>query len=198
MKRIILLGVFMVAYSVNLTAQVLSKEEMMKSWQAYMTPGEVHKMLSDYNGVWSEEVTMWMDSSGPPTKSKAKATNRMIFGGRYQESQHVGTMDGKLFEGMSILGYDNAKKMFQNTWIDNMGTGIMYMEGTWDEGTKTIHFKGTSVNPSNGQDMIVREEYMIIDNNNHKLAMYMTMPGQPEMKSMEIMLKRMGKMPSKK
>jgi hypothetical protein len=33
------------------------------------------------------------------------------------------------FEGISTLGYDNAKKTFFSTWIDNMGTGMMVMEG---------------------------------------------------------------------
>ena len=198
MKRIILLVGFMLAFSANLLAQVPGKEEMMKSWQTYMTPGEVHKMLSESNGVWSEEVTMWMDPTAPPTKSKAKVTNRMIFGGRYQESKHVGTMDGKPFEGLSILGYDNAKKIFQNTWIDNMGTGIMYVEGTWDEAAKTIHFTGKCVDPMSGKDMMIRQEFILVDDNNQKMEMYMTMAGQAEMKSMEIMLKRMGKMPSKK
>lgn len=198
MKKIIFTATFIVAFSVNLLAQVPSKEEMMKTWQVYMTPGDMHKMLSKSDGTWSEDITMWMDPAASPTKSKAKVTNSMIFGGRYQKSKHEGTMDGKPFEGISTLGYDNAKKVFQNTWIDNMGTGIMFLEGTWDEVMKTIHFKGKCVDPSSGKDMDVRQEYMIIDDNTQKMEMYMTMPGQPEMKSMEIMLKRMEKMSSKK
>lgn len=198
MKKIIFAAAFMVAFSVNLQAQVPTKEEMMKTWQVYMTPGDMHKMLSKSDGTWSEDITMWMEPSASPTKSKAKVTNSMILGGRYQKSKHEGTMDGKPFEGMSTLGYDNAKKVFQNTWIDNMGTGIMFLEGTWDEAMKTIHFKGKCVDPSSGKDMDVRQEYMIIDDNTQKMEMYMTMPGQPEMKSMEIMLKRMEKMSSKK
>ncbi len=45
-----------------------------------------------------------------------------------------------LFEGMSLMGYDNAKKVFMSSWVDNMGSGIMQMEGTWDPNTKTINF----------------------------------------------------------
>lgn len=198
MKKIIFAATFIVAFSVNVHAQVPSKEEMMKAWQVYMTPGDVHKMLSKWDGIWSEDITMWMDPSAAPTKSKAIVTNNMILGGRYQKSKHEGTMDGQPFEGISTLGYDNTKKMFQSTWIDNMGTGIMFMEGTWDEITKTMHFKGKSTDPVSGKEMEVREEYMIIDNNNHKLEMYMTMPGQPEMKSMVIVLKRTGNMSLKK
>lgn len=34
----------------------------------------------------------------------------MIFGGRYQLSNYKGNFMGMPFEGMSIMGYDNAKK----------------------------------------------------------------------------------------
>lgn len=198
MKRIILLAGFMVVFSFSLQAQNPNKEEMMKSWEKYMAPGEMHKMLASCDGVWTEDITMWMDPSAPPTKSKAKATNRMIMGGRYQESKHTGTFDGKKFEGFGTLGYDNAKKVFQSTWIDNMGTGTMFMEGTYDAATKTVNFKGKCVDPSSGQEMDVREVYTMMDDNNHKMTMYMTMPGQSEMKTMEIALKRVGNKPAKK
>lgn len=97
----------------------------MKAWQDYMTPGDVHKMMAKYNGEWNEEVTMWMAPGAPPTVSKATAKNEMIMGGRYQLSKSTGNMMGMPFEGMSTVGYDNAKKQFTSTWIDNFGTGTM-------------------------------------------------------------------------
>lgn len=33
---------------------------------------------------------------------------------------------------MGIMGYDNAKKKFVSTWIDNLGTGIINMPGEWN------------------------------------------------------------------
>ena len=33
------------------------------------------------------------------------------------------------FKGTGIEGYDNGKKKFVGTWMDNMGTGIMMSEG---------------------------------------------------------------------
>jgi hypothetical protein len=196
MKRLILLMGLFIAVSANTQAQTTpSKDDMMKkSMEAYKTPGEFQKMIAKSNGTWTEEITMWKSPSAAPTKSTAKVTNTMIMGGRYQESKHVGTFEGKPFEGTSILAYDNAKKVFQNTWIDNMGTGIMYMEGTWDDSTKTIHFNGKCVDPMSGQDMSVRQDFTIVDDNTQKMQMYMTSPGQPEMKSLEITLKRTKKM----
>jgi Protein of unknown function (DUF1579) len=46
----------------------------------------------------------------------------MILGGRYQQSTTKGSFNNMPFEGISLLGYDNAKKVFMNSWVDNMGT----------------------------------------------------------------------------
>ncbi len=44
--------------------------------------------------------------------------------------------DGKMmempFHGIGTEGYDNVRKKFMASWIDNMGTGILLMEGTYD------------------------------------------------------------------
>jgi hypothetical protein len=69
----------------------------------------------------------------------------MILGGRYQQSTTKGSFNNMPFEGISLLGYDNAKKVFMNSWVDNMGTGILQMRGTWDPAGKTINFTSTTV-----------------------------------------------------
>ena len=170
-------------------SQPMDSAAMMKCWMNYMTPGDVHKMLAKSNGTWNEEVTTWMDPSKPPMKSKSTAVNKMILGGRYQQSTHTGTMMSMPFEGMSTLGFDNAKKVLVSSWIDNMGTGIMNMEGTWDSTTHTANLKGKVVDPMTGKDMDVRETFTITDDNNQKLEMFATQGGK-EMKTMEILFKR--------
>jgi len=164
-------------------------DAMMKAWQNYMTPGDVHKMIAKSDGKWNAEVSMWMAPGAAAEKSTAVCENKMILGGRYQQSVHKGTMMGMPFEGMSLLGYDNAKKTFMSSWVDNMGTGIMYMEGTWDEATKSINFKGKTVDPSTGKDMEIREVFKLLDDNNQMMEMYCTIDGK-EMKTMEIKFSR--------
>lgn len=164
-------------------------ETAMKAWQNYMTPGDVHKMLAESNGTWNEDITMWMAPEAPPQKSTATAENKMIMGGRYQQSTHTGSFNGMPFEGMGLLGYDNAKKIFNSSWIDNMGTGIMQMVGTWDTATKTAHLTGVSVDPMTGKDINVRQTFTLIDNNNQLMNMFMTQDGK-EFKTMEIKLTR--------
>ena len=190
MKRITLAlcAIMLLCFSTEVLAQT-DQDAAMKAWQAYMTPGDIHKMIAKDDGEWNEEITLWMVPGSPPTKSTATAVNKMIMGGRYQESKHVGNFMGMPFEGYSLLGYDNAKKIFQSLWVDNMGTGIMIMEGKWDDKTKTIHFTGSTTDPQTGKDLAIREVFTFIDNNKQKMEMFTTMDGK-EFKSMEILLTR--------
>jgi Protein of unknown function (DUF1579) len=168
---------------------VMDSAAMMKAWQDYMTPGNVHAMIAKSNGTWTEDVTLWMAPGAPPQKSTSTVVNKMILGGRYQESHHTGSMMGMPFEGISTLGYDNAKKTFQSSWVDNMGTGVMYMEGPWDSTTHTINLKGKVTEPGSGKSVDVRETFTLTDENNQKMEMFAMDKGK-EYKSMEINLKR--------
>ncbi|MBC8985695.1 DUF1579 domain-containing protein [Pedobacter sp. N36a] len=188
MKKLTLsvVALLMLAITCRVQAQ---DNAMMKAWQTYMTPGDVHKMLAKDDGKWDGDVTMWMAPGAAPEKSKTSSTNTMIMGGRYQKSIHEGNMMGMPFEGMSLLGYDNSKKVFISTWIDNMGTGVMTMEGTWDDATKTINFRGKCVDPMTGKDMDVREVFKFVDNDHQVMEMYANTDGK-EMKTMEIQFSR--------
>lgn len=161
----------------------------MKNWENYMTPGPMHAMLAKYNGTFTEELTMWMAPGAPPQKSTASVTNKMIMGGRYQESHSTGNFGGMPFEGTSIIGYDNNKKVFQSTWIDNMGSGIAYSEGTWDAAKKAITFKGKMMDPMTGLENDFKEVFTFISDNEQKMEMYTVQQGK-EVKTMEIMFRR--------
>ena len=123
-------------------AQPLDSATMMKNMEAYAAPGDVHKMLAKSNGTWNIEITGWMAPGAPPFTSKGTNVNKMIMGGRYQQSDVTSNMMGAPFTGQGITGYDNAKKVFVSSWIDNMGTGIMRLEGPWDEANKSITLSG--------------------------------------------------------
>jgi hypothetical protein len=160
-----------------------------KAMMAAATPGETHKMLARSAGTWTEAVTMWMQPGAPPTTSTAEATNEMVLGGRYLKSTNKGNMMGQPFEGIGYTGYDNVKKQFVNSWVDNFGTGIMTMTGTWDEATKSITFTGSMADPMTGKDTRVRQVWKFTDDNHQTMEMYYPMDGK-EVKSMEIKFTR--------
>jgi hypothetical protein len=157
-----------------------------KNMMDYMTPGDVHAMLAKSNGTWNVETSMFMAPGAPPETSKGKAVNKMILGGRYQVTEFKGTMMGQPFEGISTLGYDKHKNVFENTWVDNMGTGITKMTGPWDEATKSITFTGKMMDPMTKYEMDVKQVFKIVDDNTQQLEMFTIAPDKSEVKFMEI------------
>jgi hypothetical protein len=160
-------------------------QDDMKAMMAYSTPGEVHQMMAKSTGTWNGAVTMWMQPGAPPMSMNAVAKNEMILGGRYLQATNSGQMMGMPFEGISVTGYDNAKKIFVNSWIDNFGTGMLYLEGTWDNSTMSINLSGKMVDPSSGKDIPIREVIKFVDDNTQLMDMYVNANGS-EYKSMEI------------
>jgi hypothetical protein len=180
------LAVLLTCPAVSLFAQ---NNDDMKAMMAYSTPGDIHKMMARSAGSWTGVVTMWMQPGAPPVSSTAESTSEMILGGRCLQSKNTGSFMGQPFEGLSIMGYDNAKKVFVSSWIDNMGTGMMYMTGTWDPQTKSINFTGTEVDPMAGKDVSIREVWQMVDDNNQVMDMYSVTDGK-EFKAMEIKFTR--------
>lgn len=155
--------------------------------EAYATPGDMHKMLATQDGKWTASITSWWSPDGPPQKTDGIYTNKMVLGGRYQESTFSGKFDNMPFEGKGTLAYDNSKKVFVSTWIDNMGTGMMILEGPYDPATKTISMNGTMTDPSTGKDCKVREIVTFTDDQHQKMEMFAAPGGQKEYKTMEIL-----------
>ena len=166
------------------------QQKEMEAWMKYMTPGPEHKRMAEqFGGTWDAEVTMWMDPAAPPQKSTGTMKNEAMFGGRYLHHMFKGApmmgMPGP-FEGAGTMAYDNALKKYIGTWMDNMGTGTMYMTGTYDESKKQYTLTGDQPNPMDGKMMKFREVLTVHDNNSHTAEMYMPGRDGKEMKCMEI------------
>lgn len=189
--KYLLLTATLLALLLSHPAQAQSADEQaaQKAWMDYMTPGDMHKMLAKSDGEWTFAMTSWMSPNSEPMKSTGSTVNRMILGGRYQESRHTGNIMDMPFEGIGTLGYDNAKKVFVSSWVDNMGTGIMHMEGQWDEASQAINFTGKAFDPITGKDYDVKEVFKWVDDNTQQMEMYTVVDGK-EVKNMEITFTR--------
>ena len=168
---------------------------MMTQMMEMGKPGENHKLLADLAGTWTYTVKMWMnpDPNAKPEESKGTAVRRPMMNGRFFVVDVTGKMempqpDGKkkemTFKGMGIEGYDNVKKKFIGTWIDNMGTGMMLSEGDYDPATKTFTYTG-EYEGIPGMKQKIREVVKIVDKNHHTFEWYEDRGGQ-EAKTMEI------------
>jgi uncharacterized protein DUF1579 len=171
----------------------MNDAEMMAKMMELSKLNENHKLLAQLAGTWTDTVKMWMAPDAPPMESKGTAVRKPIMEGRYFVADFTGQMkmpgaDGKMknmeFKGKSIEGYDNAKQKFVSTWIDNMGTGVMLSEGTYDPSTKTFTYTAeTEMMP--GMKSKVREVVKVVDKDHHTLEFYEDR-GAQEVKTMEI------------
>lgn len=187
MKRILLaLGAFLMLSG---AAQAQTEDEM-KKWMDYMTPGDIHKMIASWDGDWTGDIITWMAPDAPPSNSTGSCTNKMIMGGRYQLGNFDGSFSGMPFQGMSLLAYDNSKKVFESIWIDNMGTGVMHLKGTWNDATKTLTLTGPMLEPTSGKEITMKETLQIVDANTQVMSMYAPGPDGKEFKNMQITFKR--------
>jgi hypothetical protein len=168
------------------TGSSSAQDDNMKKWMDYMTPGEMQKMLSKGVGTWTMKTSWWMAPGAEAMVSEATAVSEMILGGRYLQSKVSGSMMGMPFDGISIEGYDNAAKLFVNSWIDNMGTGMMFMTGKWDETAKQINYTGKSVDPLTGNWVDVRQVVTYNEDGTVKMEMYGPAADGKEFKTMEI------------
>jgi uncharacterized protein DUF1579 len=174
-------------------ASIAPSAEEMKQMMEMSKLNENHKLLATTAGTWSYTVKMWMDPSGKPTESTGTATRKTIMDGRYVSGEYTGKFkmpgpDGKPTEmnfiGMSMDGYDNVKKKFVSGWVDNMGTGIMTMDGTYDAASKAFTYTGEyEVMP--GTKEKVRQVIKLTDAT-HMTMEYYEDRGQGETKTMEI------------
>jgi Protein of unknown function (DUF1579) len=182
-------------------------QKMMAQMTEMSKTNENHKLLASLDGNWNYNIKFWMnpDPNAKPQESKGTATRKSIMGGRYVVMDVSGKMkmpgaDGKMkdvdFKGMGMEGYDNMKKKFVASWVDNMGTGIEFSEGTYDPSTNSLTYTA-EVEPVPGMKTAVREVIKIADKDHMSLEWYENQGGQ-EKKTMEIAYTRAGSAKEKK
>ena len=166
---------------------------MMAQMMELGKPGENHKQLAQLAGDWTYTVKMWMDPSAPPEESKGTASRKAVMDGRFYVADAKGTFkmpgaDGKMqdfnFTGMSIEGYDNVKKKYVSSWIDNMGCMIMNLDGAYDAASKTFTYNA-NCEMMPGMPVKIREVIKVVDADHHTFDFYEDR-GAGETKTMEI------------
>jgi hypothetical protein len=168
--------------------QTADMQEMMKKWMEVATPGEPHKLLNQFVGKWEIVARMWMDGSGKqPDESKGTSEIKWILDGRFLLEELASQVMGMPWKGMVITGYDNYKKKYVFSYVDNLGTANYTGEGTSDLSGKILTLQGKMDDPMTGErDKPVRYVTRIVSKDRHVFEIY-DMAGTPqEFKAVEI------------
>jgi hypothetical protein len=164
------------------------QQKMMAAMMAAMKPGPQHDVLAKMAGDWTVTGKMWMNpKEDPMPMDPGTEYAEMILGGRYLQSVMNGKMMGMPYEGHGLMGYDNVKKQYQITYVDNMGTAISTGTGTADATGKIISLMGKMDDPSTGKmDSDVKYVYTIKDDKTFVFEMYGPAPTGGLVKMMEM------------
>jgi len=163
----------------------IDMQAMTDVYKKLGTPGAPHKVLASIAGSWSTKIKTWMEPNKPPTESTGTCEQKMLLGGRFLQQEFTGDMMGSPFTGIGVTGYDNHTKKYVSTWIDSMGTAILFFEGNASADGKTITQESRYDDPLKGP-MKWRSVTRIVDDNTHVFEMHGTDKTGKEEKMMEI------------
>lgn len=163
----------------------MNMEAIMEVYRKLGTPSEPHRVLASMAGSWNAKVKSWPEPNKPPVESSGTCVQRMVLGGRFLQQEFTGDMMGTIFTGIGFTGYDNHAGKYVSTWMDSMGTGILFFEGTAGGDGKTITQENHHNDPVRGP-MTWRSVTRIIDDNTWVFEMYSIYEKGKEEKGMEI------------
>lgn len=154
--------------------------KMMEQYQAAGKTGEHHELLKVFVGNWNAESKFWM-GPGEPTTAKAESKQELIMDGRfvrqtYKSQFEMPGPDGKMtkqeFHGEGLTGYDNLKKEFVSSWVDNMSTSLYTEHGQYNKETREFVMLGSALEP--GSDVPVKSKSVIriVSNDKHVFEMF--------------------------
>ncbi len=173
----------------KVTAADYAPDKMMPKWMEFMTPGPEHKVLDSKVGKWDVKVTMYMPD-GTSETSTGTSEITWLMDGRYLQENVSGSFENMPFRGTGTTAYDNLKRRYVYSWIDNMGTGIMVGEGLYDPTRKMFTYTGESPDVVRGESVTTRSVETQLDANHWKAEMWSPGPDGKEMKSMELVYTR--------
>lgn len=156
-------------------------QEMIQEWLKAQAPGEPHRFLDRFVGEWDTSSLMWWAGpTEPATESNGTAEIKWILDGRFLLEEQNSEMMGKPQRGMGLTGYDNFRKKYISTYLDNLQTSIYKSEGTLDRSGKVITYHGKMDEPTTGElDKLFKCVVRIIDKDKHVFEVY-DLVGTPE------------------
>ena len=103
-------------------------------------PGEQHKQVLRGVGEWQGTLTTFTPDGAAESVAATQITEAV--GGFWTQSRFTCKFMGMDYIGTGVNGYDETRKKYVGTWVDNMSSYLAVMEGEMDaKGEKcTMHW----------------------------------------------------------
>ena len=152
----------------------------MEAMAQAAAPGPHHKFLEQLAGSWEITNRIYMAGpDGPALESKSSQEQRMILGGRFLQGEVRGELMGMTHEGQGTYGYDNVKRQFVATWLDNTSTALLTMRGSLDQTGKILTLYGTMDDAMTGErDKMIKYVLTVVDENTYTFGIFDLVAGE--------------------
>lgn len=154
-------------------------------------PGPEHQKLQPFVGDWTFTLKLWTDPSQPPAELKGTVERKWILGGRFVQETVKGecATTGKKFEGLGLLGYDNAQKKFTSVRACGLCGTISNGLSSSDASGRRFECATEDCCPLSGEKVKGRDEVVIEGNDRIVTNVYKNINGK-EVKAVEIVALR--------
>jgi hypothetical protein len=182
----VLTGLFLAGLSQAQDARKApSPAELMKALAENGRPGAEHKKLEPLVGDWAFTLRLWTDPNQPPAEVQGTVERKWIMGGRFVQETVKGQCGSKTFEGLGLLGYDNAQKKFTATRACGICGKVCSSVGTTKGTDRKFEFATEEYCPVCREMVKGRDELVIESKDRIILNVYKTIKGR-EVKVIEI------------
>lgn len=100
--------------------------------------GPKHAILKDFEGTWDVTGKFWPEKDRPALEGKFTQKSRLSCNGLWLVYTTEGELGGKPYEGHGLMGWNEQKGKFVDTYVDVRSDGMDTFEGAWDDPTKTL------------------------------------------------------------
>jgi len=141
-----------------------------------------------FAGAWDATMQVIGPPGEPPQILNGIEVNAIGGDGLWVTGDFRSQIDGRPFQGHSILTWDAPASKFRRLWADSTGTTFWISEGTWDPKSATLTMWIETRN-SRGEPVRWREE-TIFQDEGRTFTMYVPGPTTVEAAAMTITYKR--------
>lgn len=132
------------------------RELALAAWDRAAEPGPWHAFLARRAGRWNVAGSIWNEPGGQPARSTGESRLEMMLGGRFLQERHKGRVEGRPYEGLGLLGFDNADSTVTIVWLDNLGTRTAVLGGPAGAPGEPLELRGTYTDPASGRTVSLR------------------------------------------
>jgi len=168
-----------------------ASDKVMATAQQYTQPGPHHEFLERFLGTWETETrfTMAGMEKMPPAPGTIECS--WLIDGRWIQMQGSGTMFGMRLSTFEVMGYDNFKKSYVLSRVQNLDTAMHNAEGDVDPSGNVLLLYGTLDEYLTGEhDKMVKTIYRFVSNDEILLEVHDLPIGEKNTKVIEMTMKR--------